>query len=79
MACKCIDKVNELLIEQHETRLDIPLMFNLTNHKATQDKVLVATKKVDGSKKPAKKVFASYCPFCGKKYEAKSKKKAALA
>jgi hypothetical protein len=59
--CDCIKSTNEYLA-QHNTKITIPWL-------GTQ-RPFVQTEKIDGKKrnKPMM-LFASYCPFCGEKYE----------
>jgi hypothetical protein len=72
--CDCIDKINEALEKQGtNTMLDIPIMLNRTgsdNVLASAKRVKIMTCKRDSSnrKKPMQ-MFASYCPFCGEKYD----------
>lgn len=67
--CECVDKLNEQL-KEHNTRIVIPIMLNKKTLDFASANTLVVTEKVDSAKrgKPLK-VSASYCPFCGKKYE----------
>ncbi len=68
--CDCISQVQAKLEETGKnTKLDIPITFSLTG-KLGADRVTVATCKRDNKKreKPLP-VFASYCPFCGERYE----------
>jgi hypothetical protein len=63
MACECIRKINQQL-EPHG--LSLCEAFDLSGKKQTL--LEVATARIDGGKrKPATHVFATYCPFCGKK------------
>lgn len=64
--CNCIELVNKELAERNaNTEIHVP--FTLS--KITR--VCVETEKIDDKKrgKPMK-VFASFCPFCGKEYAA---------
>jgi hypothetical protein len=72
MACNCIKKVNAALLKvEANTELDIPLCFSLLNGRATASMCVVATCKINPHKRgKAKTVFAKFCPFCGKAYEA---------
>jgi len=67
--CKCIEQFNKQMAE-HNTRIVIPFMVNMdTGEKSRPDQPLVTTEKIDSSKRgSAKKVMASFCPFCGEKY-----------
>lgn len=68
--CECIDKIDENLKKAgHNTAIDVPIIFSTSGVTAPQ-KTTVATVKADKSnrKKPAR-LYASYCPFCGIKYE----------
>lgn len=66
MACDCIATVNAKLEEDgHNTCLTIPLVFGGDG----VDRLMIRTE-VKTPKRGAKPVsmFASYCPFCGEKY-----------
>lgn len=68
--CDCIEEINKNLKEKTEnTELDIPMIWNLKGIK-TQQRVIIATRKrVAKIRKTPIKLFATYCPFCGKPYE----------
>lgn len=66
--CDCVKNINEKLIE-HNTR--ISMSFTITRDLSTMGSALtVPTEKIDkkNRKKPMT-MIASYCPFCGKKWE----------
>jgi peptide deformylase len=67
--CDCVDKVNKLL-EPYNTCLTIPIVFSLVGELTRPEQVLVQTEKIDTKKRTgtAKKLFATYCPFCGNNY-----------
>ena len=67
--CNCNEKVNSKLSD-HNTVLDIP--FTVSSGLGLGfGKVKIVTAKKDSKvrKKPVT-VFASFCPFCGEKYQA---------
>ena len=68
--CDCIEQVNKLLAERN-TKLS--QAFNLSG--SSNPLLMIKTEKLDDSKrqKPAN-MFASYCPFCGKKYKKEGEK-----
>ena len=66
--CNCIEEVNKRL-NNYDTVLDVPIQITSKNS-LVADRVLVATckKNIKAKQKPMK-VFATFCPFCGKQYE----------
>ena len=66
--CKCIAEAEKTL-KNTNTMLDIPLMFSVRSGQLSADRTTVSTVKRDPKKREkAYRLFASYCPFCGKKY-----------
>jgi hypothetical protein len=69
--CNCIELSEKALIEHgdNNTALAIPIVFH-TDGKEHPTRLTVGTEKRDPDKrqKPAT-IFASFCPFCGEKYE----------
>lgn len=64
--CNCIALVEKSL-QTTNTILDIPITFNYGQFSA--NRLTIATLKRDSKKREkASRIFASYCPFCGKKY-----------
>ena len=63
--CDCIEKLNNKL-EPHNTAVSVSMdLFG-----GGPDKAVVATVKADDSKRGRPKaLIASYCPFCGTKYD----------
>lgn len=58
--CKCIATVNKKLAE-HNTQIEVPIIG--------PNRPFVATVKINYMKRGRPKMmFATYCPFCGKKY-----------
>jgi hypothetical protein len=52
------------------TRIVIPFTFSFSTGKLTTPKAMIETEKADPTKREkAKSVFATYCPFCGVKYD----------
>ena len=71
--CNCIEETNKSLKEEHaewNTMLNIPISFNYHTGQMHTLKVIISTMKLDDKKrqKPIT-LFASYCPFCGEKYD----------
>lgn len=71
--CDCIEMTNKDLQENHiefNTRIHIPIVFDFKNGLCKEPQAMIVTEKLDDKKrvKPIK-LFASYCPFCGKKYK----------
>jgi len=68
MTCSCIETVNEKLAERN-TRLTIPIVFGKSNLSA--DRLMIVTEQIETGRGKAKAtgIFASFCPFCGVKYE----------
>lgn len=73
--CNCIAKINDLLKEQGNTELDIPVTFSIKNFSErglSADRVRIATRKRDTHKREqAKALIPAYCPFCGEEYPEK--------
>lgn len=69
--CECINKVNADL-KQHNTMLVFTLLGNPS--RAVIDTMQVETGR---GKKKAAAVIATFCPFCGERYEADTAKAAA--
>jgi len=69
--CDCIETINEKLKEADtNTALDVPFMLNFTSNAVRADRLIVTTRKINSkSRKKAQRIFCSYCPFCGEKYE----------
>jgi hypothetical protein len=69
--CRCIQLINDKLSEEYpewNTELDIPITWGASG--LDTSKVAVATRKKDERLRiKPKKIFASFCPFCGEKYQ----------
>lgn len=65
--CDCMKQINDELA-QYNTRLDpVMALRDGTLHMAG---VRIETVKIDSKKRGRpKRLVASYCPFCGKKYD----------
>ncbi len=62
--CECIAKVDGFLAE-HNTKIELPW--------AGPQRPFVLTMKADEKKRgKPKMMFASFCPFCGEKYDTSS-------
>jgi len=68
--CDCIAKVNALLAE-HNTMLLEPIFVSPD----MPTRLFVETVQIKSGRglKKACSMFASFCPFCGEKYEAKAR------
>mgnify|MGYP001561093374 CR=1 FL=1 len=66
--CNCIAEIENALKDTN-TRLDVPIVLNSKSGELSANRVTITTAKRDQKKrKEASRIFASYCPFCGKKY-----------
>lgn len=72
MSCKCIEQVNEQLAE-HNSALDLAQTMDFGPPLRIRVHLQIATRKIHPSRKPAKAVLASFCPFCGKSTQDKPK------
>jgi len=64
MMCDCISKVNRLLRE-HNTEIDAVSAWHPKGW--IEERLLVPTRRIDSKRrKGPMKVFASFCPMCGK-------------
>ena len=62
--CDCNKQMTEAL-KEHNANLDIPM-----NLQGKGTKVVIATRKRDSSRRVKLPfLFATYCPFCGVKYD----------
>jgi hypothetical protein len=65
--CDCITKVQKSLVE-YNTQVDVCLGIRDNTFKFLD--VYLGTHKIDKKKRgQPKNVVASYCPFCGEKYD----------
>jgi hypothetical protein len=73
--CNCIEIVNDKLKERN-TRLTIPMIFSAEYDPPRPPSLLIQTEQIEtGRGKPkAVGMFASHCPFCGKKFVAEKVK-----
>lgn len=65
--CNCIETVNRESEKTHNVRV-CSAMSSLADGGVLR-RVLLATEKTDGKRGKATPVAATYCPFCGEKYE----------
>lgn len=65
MTCGCVDTVNAAMAERN-TRVMIPITFG-----EVTPRPMIVTDQIETGRGKKKSVglFASYCPFCGVKYE----------
>jgi hypothetical protein len=65
--CNCVTKVNKLLTE-HNTVLDLVDTIDMKTGRL-EARMTVPVRRLDPKKrKGAMRVFATYCPMCGKQY-----------
>lgn len=70
MACNCVNEMNAMLKERNlNTVIDVPLQFNKDMSDAPAKTAVVTAKEFSHIRGKPMRVFASYCPFCGVKYE----------
>lgn len=61
--CKCIEKVDKALKEQN-TRLVVAIFLD-----GSPERAIIEVEKIDSKNRTRpKRMIASFCPFCGKKY-----------
>lgn len=67
--CNCITMMDEQL-KEHNTKLEIPIQITKSLNIQAVECVVISTIKINrrGHKGPIS-LFASFCPFCGVKYE----------
>lgn len=66
--CNCIAEAEKALKDTNTT-LDVPIVINSKSGKISANRLTVTTIKRDMKKREQpSRIFASYCPFCGKKY-----------
>lgn len=68
MTCTCIETVNAKLGPRN-TRLTLPIVFN--RKEGEPERLMIVTEQIETGRGKAKAagMFASYCPFCGTKYQ----------
>jgi hypothetical protein len=66
MACDCITTVDAMLAERN-TRIMLPIMLGPDQ----TPRPMIVTEQIEGGrgKKKAVGMFATFCPFCGVRYE----------
>lgn len=71
MGCNCIGTVDAMLAERN-TRIMLPIMLGADQ----TARPMIVTDQIETGrgKKKACGMFATYCPFCGLKYEPESAK-----
>ena len=71
MACNCIKGINQELIAMgSNTMLDVPATLDKGQLKTGRVTVATCKRNMSKREKPMK-LLATYCPFCGTKYEEK--------
>lgn len=69
--CACADLTNERLAKRN-SRLSCTASINIETGETREIPVVLATEKLDRGKRDKMGALASFCPFCGKKYEAET-------
>ena len=65
--CDCLKQVNEGLVAHNGK---VSTGFQITADMGIKMRILIATEKLDKAKrKPVPALTASFCPFCGEKFE----------
>jgi hypothetical protein len=63
--CECIERVNKDILAEHNTVLLEPFWTS-----SGKRGLFIETTKLDSSKRgKPKKIFTTYCPFCGEKHD----------
>ncbi len=76
--CDCIEQAAQEL-EGTNTVLDIPFRINLKTGQQLPPRLQIATCKRDSKRREkAAFILATYCPFCGEKYETQTEEAAPL-
>lgn len=66
--CRCFEQAQKAL-KPYNTELVTHFLMNFKTGKSRMSHPSVVTAKLNSkSRQPAKTVFCTYCPFCGKKY-----------
>lgn len=66
MACECIQSVDAMLAE-HNTRIMLPIV--LTSGRTPRPMIVTEQIETGRGKKKAVGMFATFCPFCGERYD----------
>lgn len=70
MACDCIGSVNKKLLDaETNTKLSLAIFFRFDNKPVTDKAMLVVEKADKTNRRKPSSLFATFCPFCGVKYE----------
>ena len=73
--CDCISRFNKLL-EPRNVRIDTETVLNFTDDRRSFDTMIIPVIKLGTLRRADKpKIFVTFCPICGKKYNWKTKKK----
>ena len=67
--CNCLEKANERFKNEHNIRVCSTFPFNPTNGEDNDSRAVLKTERTDRKRGKAAIVVATFCPFCGKRYD----------